>query len=122
MNCSFTEKISSLIDGELSQTEAREVERHLLSCSQCEEARADFLNLRSQISSYEASLSPTVQNRALANILGSGRGNRGASAPRLSWGWNWGYAAGALASLAILALVVGLIGWNFYRENQHVAI
>ncbi len=29
MNCSFTEKISSLIDGELSTTEAREVERHL---------------------------------------------------------------------------------------------
>ena len=33
MNCSFTEKISSLIDGELNPTETREVERHLLSCA-----------------------------------------------------------------------------------------
>ena len=31
MNCRFTEKISSLIDGELSPAEAREVERHLVS-------------------------------------------------------------------------------------------
>ena len=31
MNCSFTEKISSLIDGELSTIEAREVERHLVT-------------------------------------------------------------------------------------------
>src|SRR6185436_14604437 len=53
MTCSFTEKISSLIDGELSPAEAREVERHLVTCAQCEEARADFLSLRSQIASFE---------------------------------------------------------------------
>lgn len=120
MNCGFTEKISSLIDGELSQGEAREVERHLLSCAQCEEVRADFLNLRSQISSYEASLSPAVQNRALAKILAGRR--RAASGHGFSgWGWNWGYAAGALASIAIVALIVGLA---FYRgsESGHVAI
>ena len=118
MNCSFTEKISSLIDGELSQTEAREVERHLLSCAQCEEARADFLNLRSQISNYEVSLPSQVQNRALGNILAGGRGSRGASAPRLTWGWNWGYAAGALASVAIVALAVGLISLKVYRGGE----
>jgi len=49
MTCSFTEKISSLIDGELPAAEARGVERHLLTCVHCLEARADFLNLRSQI-------------------------------------------------------------------------
>ena len=112
MNCGYTEKISSLIDGELSQVEQREVERHLLTCAQCEEVRADFLNLRSQISSYEASASREVQNRALAKIL---FGERKASAPRATFGWNWGYAAGALAAVAIVALIIGL---NFYRGSE----
>lgn len=121
MTCSFTEKISSLIDGELSQGEAREVERHLVSCAQCAEARADFLNLRSQLSSYEAAVPGQVQNRELAKILG-GRGERRAPAPRLTWGWNWGYAAGALASIAIVALVVGLIALKFNNGGENVAI
>ncbi len=120
MNCGFTEKISSLIDGELSPAEAREVERHLHTCAQCEEVRADFLNLRSQISSYEAALPGQVQNRALAKILAGRR--RAASGHGFSgWGWNWGYAAGALASIAIVALLVGLIGLNFYRGGEEVA-
>ena len=118
MKCSFTEKISSLIDGELAPAEAREVERHLLGCAQCEEARADFLSLRSQISSYEAALPAQVQNRALAKILADGRGSREASAPRLTWGWNWGYAAGALASIAIAALIIGLVGLKLYRGGE----
>ncbi|HSK64539.1 MAG TPA: zf-HC2 domain-containing protein, partial [Pyrinomonadaceae bacterium] len=114
MNCSFTEKISSLIDGELSPVEAREVERHLHTCAQCEEVRADFLNLRSQISSYEASLPGQVQNRGLAKIL-AGR-QRAVSGHGFSgWGWNWGYSAVALASIAILALIIGL---NFYRGGE----
>src|ERR1700754_2365951 len=104
MKCGFTEKISSLIDGELSPAEAREVERHLLTCAQCEEARADFLSLRSQISSFEASSPAEVQNRALAKILGK----RGASGAKVALEWNWGYAAVALASIAIVTLIIGL--------------
>ena len=115
MNRGFTEKISSLIDGELSTAEAREVERHLLSCAQCEEARADFLNLRSQISGFEASLPGEVQNRALAKILSK----PAASDSRITWGWNWGYGVVALASIAIVALIIGL---NFYqRPPEEVA-
>jgi negative regulator of sigma E activity len=114
MDCGFTEKISSLIDGELPAAEAREVERHLLTCTQCEEARADFLNLRSQISGFEASIPAKVQNRELAKILDK----RGASGGGLTWGWNWGYAAAALALIAIVALVIGL---NFDRSTPQVA-
>ena len=115
MNCGFTEKISSLIDGELSLAEAREVERHLLGCAQCEEARADFLNLRSQISGFEASLPGEVQNRELAKILSKPT----ASGPRLRLSWNWGYGAVALASIAIVALIIGL---SFYqRPPEEVA-
>ena len=113
MDCRFTEKISSLIDGELSQVEARDVERHLLTCAQCEEARADFLNFRSQISSYEASQPAKVQNRALEKILAAGRGKPAASGARVGWRLNWGYAAVALASIAIVAL----IGWKIVSLN-----
>jgi hypothetical protein len=119
MNCSFTEKISLLIDGELSPVEAREVESHLLSCAQCAEARADFLNLRSQISSFEASLPPVVQNRALAKILVSGGRKKAASGLGFGWRWNWGYSAAALASIAIMALIIGVIS---YRAPEEVAI
>lgn len=118
MNCGFTEKISSLIDGELSPTEAREVERHLLTCAHCAEARADFLNLRSQIAGFEASLPATVQNRALAKILAQRR-ERTASGFGVGLGWNWGLGAVALASIAIVALIIGLV---FYRQPEHVAV
>lgn len=115
MECGFTEKISSLIDGELPAVEAREVERHLLTCAQCEEAHADFLSLRSQISSFEASLTPAVQNRALAKILAK----RGASGARVTWNLNWGYGAVAFASIAIVALI---IGFNFFKRPEQVAV
>ena len=119
MSCSFTEKISLLIDGELSPGEAREVERHLVACMQCAEARADFLSLRSQISSFEASLPGVVQNRALAKILAAGRRDTRASGSRLGWSWNWGYGVAALASIAIVALIIGL---NFYRRPEEIAL
>jgi hypothetical protein len=104
MNCSFTEKISSLIDGELSATEAREVERHLLGCSECQEVRADFLNLRSQLTTFETSLQPAVQNRALKKILATPR-----RAPARSLGWSFGTPAVAFATLVIVAAIIGLL-------------
>ena len=120
MSCSFTEKISSLIDGELSPVEARQVESHLITCAQCAEARADFLSLRSQIANYEPSLTPTVQNRALAKILSKGGRERTAfGVPR----WNWGYGVAVLASFAIVALIVGLIlGFIPSKQSQQVAV
>lgn len=119
MSCSFTEKISSLIDRELRGAEAREVERHLVTCAECAEARADFLSLRSQISSFEASLPGTVQNRALAKILAGDRGARRASGVKVGWSWNWGYGVAALASIAIVALIISLI--SFQKPPEQVA-
>src|SRR4026209_3057840 len=110
MDCRFTEKISSLIDGELSPVEAREVERHLVTCSQCEEVRADFLSLRSQISGFEAALPAEVQVRALAKILTERSRPVASESPR-RWRWNWGYASVAFASIANVALI---IGWKFF--------
>lgn len=120
MNCSFTEKISSLIDGELSTIEAREVERHLLSCNDCQHARADFLKLRSQIAGFETLLQPAVQNRALKKILATPR-----RVPARGFGWSFGPAAVAFATLVIVAAIVGFLMYqnsNTRTNDQRVAI
>ena len=119
MSCSFTEKVSSLIDGELSATETREVERHLLSCNECQEMRADFLNLRSQITSFETSLQPEVQKRALKTILAT----RERRVPARGLQWSFGTQAIAFASLLIVAAIIGaLIYLNSNQQEQHTAV
>ena len=121
MTCSFTEKISSLIDGELSVTEAREVERHLLDCSECQEVRADFLNLRSQLTAFETSLQPAVQNRALKKILATPR-----RIPARRLGWSWGTPTVAFATLVIVAAIIGLLMYKSSNtkpaEHKQVAV
>jgi len=105
MNCDCTEKISLLIDGELSPAEARELERHLVTCVECQEARADFLSLRSQINEFPVAFKPVAQRDALERILGkekaAGRGR--------NWRWLLNPALAAFASLLILGAVIGLL-------------
>ena len=113
MSCTFTEKISSSIDGELAADEAREVERHLLSCDECEQVRADFLNLRSQIASFETSLNPVVQNRALKKILAP---ERSARVSGLQWGF--GTQAVAFAALVIVAAIIGLFAYQSSNPSK----
>jgi hypothetical protein len=69
MKCEFTEQVSLLIDGELPPAQAAALHYHLSSCGECQEARADFLNLRREIGDYELDLSPVFQDRVLAEIL-----------------------------------------------------
>ena len=109
MNCNFTEKVSSLIDGELTPSETREVERHLLNCGECQQMRGDFLNLRSQIASFETSLQPAVQNRALKKILSAPR-----HAPVLGLQWSFGKAV----AFASLLLVAALMGFILYQNSN----
>jgi len=120
MNCSFTEKISSLIDGELSTTEAREVERHLIGCNECQEVRADFLNLRSQIAGFETSLEPAVQNRALKKILSTPR-----RTPARGFAWGFGTQAAAFATLVIVAAIIGFLIYknsSTPTNDKHLAV
>lgn len=113
MSCNYTEEISLLIDGELAPAEAREVERHLLNCGECEQVRADFLNLRSQIASFETSLQSAVQNRALKKIL-----SRGERMPARGLRWGWSTPAIAFASLLIIGAIIGLILYQTSGSNQ----
>ncbi len=120
MTCSFTEKISSLIDGELSTAEAREVERHLIGCNECQEVRADFLNLRSQLAGFETSLEPAVQNRALKKILSTPR-----RTPARGFAWGFGTQAAAFATLVIVAAIIGFLIYrssNTPTNDKHLAV
>ena len=105
MHCDCTEKVSLLIDGELSPVEARELERHLLTCTECQEARGDFLNLRNQFASVPVSFRPVAQREALARVLGKEPSvSRG-----FAWRWLFNPAVAAVASLLIVAGVIALL-------------
>lgn len=49
MNCDFAEKISMLIDGELSAEEIERMQAHLDGCEDCRKLEKDFLFLSRQI-------------------------------------------------------------------------
>src|SRR6267378_2528043 len=127
MNCDFTEKVSLLIDGELPAADARLVERHLLACVECQHARIDFLNLRSQMAAYELTLSLAEQREALANFLAKqgattaprhrpeDLGEGVVSGRRLTWGFSPGWAiAGLIFVGSLLALAV------YYNSERFV--
>lgn len=128
MSCEFTEKVSLLIDGELSPAELHEVERHLLACAECRQARADFVNLRQQITAYPVLVDINAQRRALASILGA-QGGAGRATPAAGWGARLRAAFAAPRfnpawAAAFALLVVGVaVAVVFYRNNQrHVSI
>ena len=119
MSCSYNEKISLLIDGELPPAEARLIERHLTECVECQLLRVDFLSLRSQIGDYAPALAPATQRQALAKILSrqgvtTGRSRR--PTRDFAWGFNPAWAAAA-AGLIIVAALITLV---LYR-NSHPA-
>ncbi len=121
MNCDCTEKISQLIDGELPAAEAREVERHLIDCLECRQARLDFLNLRSQIGAYATSLDSARQQQALANILSQPRPIPAAvpqpEPRRLRFGFAFSPAWAAVAAMILFAVLISLA---LYRSMKHV--
>src|ERR1041385_6888611 len=112
MNCNCTEKISSLIDGELPPQEARELERHLLTCNECQEAKSDFLNLRTQIADFPVAFKPVAQREALARILGKQK-----SPAKTVWRWAFNPAVAALASLLIIGVVIALLVYPRLKSN-----
>jgi len=120
MNCDCTEKISLLIDGELDDVETRALERHLTSCVECQEARADFLSLRSQLIDFPVSFEPVAQREALARILGKEKVERGLRAR----GWRWAFnpAVAAFASLLIVGVVFALLIYPRLRSKPEAPV
>ncbi len=105
MNCDCTEKISALIDGELTASESLELERHLLNCVECQDAQTDFINLRTQITDFPFVFQPVAQREALVRILGKEK----AASRGFGWRWVFNPAVAAFASLLIVGVVFGLL-------------
>ena len=138
MNCDWTEKISLLIDGELSHEETAALQKHLQSCADCRNAQEDFLLLRREIGSYEFELDPRAQQQALQNIFASERTAQSdfvslkkqrvaPSLPslreRLFGGPRLTPALMACFALLLLGIIVGLAAYlNSHRTTPGVAV
>lgn len=116
MSCDCTEKISQLIDGELPEMEARAMQRHLNECLECQQARTEFLSLRSEIGSYIPSLNSAAQSDALRRIVGRQR-QPVSDITSARPGWTWIFSPRALA-FATVILLVALAGFFGYRALQ----
>ena len=131
MSCELTEKVSLLIDGELSPTEARSVEHHLLTCVACQQARADFLNLRQQISAYTPALNAHAQQRALASVLAKqGRAATRAARPtatpdaerrptRIFGVPAMPFVVGMLITAAVALIVTSFVFYIVFQQAEH---
>lgn len=73
MECKFTEKVSLLIDGEVTGDDARQIQSHLSACSMCQQAKEDFLLLRQEIQNYQRDPDLSAQRQAIYNIVGAER-------------------------------------------------
>jgi predicted anti-sigma-YlaC factor YlaD len=64
MDCEFLERVSLLIDREMSREESERVREHIAACAVCSRAEQEFLLVRQQIRSYRSA--PGAYNRARA--------------------------------------------------------
>jgi hypothetical protein len=119
MMCDCTEKISLLVDGELSASDAREVERHLLTCEECQRTRADFLSVRSELSAFRSSAPQIALRKELARILGPGATELPSAPRKRSFAWSFGPAA-AFATLIIASAVIALLFVRPFTKQQQM--
>ena len=131
MTCTQTEKVSLLIDGELTPSQASEVKDHLQHCADCSDAHESFLLLRSQLTSYQSAIDSSAVNAALAKVLSRRESTqppfvtpnwreRLAAAFSPGRAFNTGFAAAA--ALVILAVAIGLIALLSREQQPQVAV
>jgi anti-sigma factor RsiW len=69
MDCEFTEKVSLLLDKELTAAESLRVKDHIAGCKACQQAQEDFSRLRREIKAYDFQPQTFAQAGMLARIL-----------------------------------------------------
>jgi hypothetical protein len=100
MDCKFTENVSRLIDGELTDGEARQIRLHLSDCAICQQAEEDFLGFRQTLQEYRFEPDLKAQQRAINNIF--------KVAPIPFWRRR---IALPVPALALIFLLVIALGW-----------
>ena len=123
MNCTWTEKISLMIDGELPAAEVREVERHLTECVECRQSRADFLVFRNQIASYVPSVQPLASSGVLATILAekviqARENNKPPATSRFVFGMSFNPRLAVFAALTLVALLITLVVYRISQRQE----
>jgi hypothetical protein len=102
-----SERITALVDGELSPAEREELERHLSGCPACREARAAEEAVAARLrAAARPPLPPGFAAEVMAKV-GSGTAGTGGPAGRLLPLWPLLAAASAVAAAVVLMVVVG---------------
>ena len=66
MECNFTQKVSQLIDRELSPEDEAATRMHLVACEHCQQAHDEFLRLQRELRAHEFQPDPFAKRRVLA--------------------------------------------------------
>lgn len=114
MDCDFAEKVSMLIDGELSAAEIESVRKHIAVCAECQSLEKDFLFFRQQIKT-SVSEQNTVEQVKIASAS-VGKKTR-------FWGERISLPVPVLAVLALVLLCFGawVISSRFGRTSVETA-
>ena len=111
MDCEFLERVSLLIDGELSREQSERVREHITSCAVCRRAEQEFLIVRQQIRSYKPALGAYNRERALREMTG-GKAER--------W-WKKKIALPAPVFAMAILLMLALVTWSLMARPSATA-
>jgi len=108
MDCEQMERVSQLIDGELTEEEAAAMRAHLAACQICSQGHADFMLLRQEIKAHDFRLKPFAKERGLRDIIATRN-------PPL-WKKRIGIPVPLMAVLLIALVAVAL--WSVMRLSR----
>lgn len=71
MDCHWSQKVSQLIDEELSPEQAAETRIHLSECEDCHQAYDDFVQLQQELRGHDFQIDPFARERVLRKAFAS---------------------------------------------------
>jgi anti-sigma factor RsiW len=71
MECPWSQRVSQLIDEELSPNETAETRIHLSACEHCRQAYDDFVQLQRELRGHNFQMDPSARKRVLRKAFAS---------------------------------------------------